>query len=169
MNDNPMREVRIDKVTLNIGMGVSGEPLELAGRLLERITGQKPVKTLAKERNPTWKIRKGLPIGVKVTLRGAKAREVLMNAFKAVDNRISKKSFDRYGNFSFGVKEYIDYPGIKYDPEIGILGFDVCVTLVRPGIRVQRRKRAKSKIGKNHRVSRDEAIEFVKNLGVEVY
>ena len=95
---------------------------------------------------------------------------MLTNALKAVNNTIPEKSFDRYGNVSFGVKEYIDYPGIKYDPDIGILGFDVCVTLTRPGTRVKYRRRARSRIGKKHRVTRDEAIDYMKkqfNVNVE--
>jgi len=67
--NNPMRKPRIEKVTLNIGVGESGERLDKAYILLERITGQKPVKTKAKVRIPQWDIRPGKPIGVKVTLR----------------------------------------------------------------------------------------------------
>lgn len=60
-------------------------------------------------------------------------------------------------------------PGVKYDPTLGIFGFDVCVTIERPGYRVMRRRRRKSKIGKNHRVTREEAIKFVQEfLGVKV-
>ncbi|MCD6279259.1 50S ribosomal protein L5 [Candidatus Micrarchaeota archaeon] len=166
--ENPMRKVRIKKVTLNIGVGQGGEPLEMATALLEKITGMKPVKTKAKVRNPTWKLRKGLQIGAKVTLRGKKAEEILKKSFKAVDDKISSKAFDKFGNFSFGVKEYIDFPGIKYDPNIGIMGFDVCVTLDRPGYRINKRKRMKSKIGKSHLLNKDEAIDFVRSMGVEV-
>ena len=166
---NPMKQIIIDKVTLNIGMGVGGEQLEIAASLLEKITGCKPVQTLAKVRNPTFKIRKGNPIGVKVTVRGKGAEELLGRALKSVEGKLSKRSFDRTGNFSFGVKEYIDFPGMKYDPRIGIMGFDVCVTLRRPGWRVASRHRAKSGVGKPHAITKAEAIEFAKGLGAEVF
>ncbi|NPA22395.1 MAG: 50S ribosomal protein L5 [Candidatus Micrarchaeota archaeon] len=166
---NPMREIKIEKVTLNIGVGQPGERLENAKKLLERITGKKATFTQAKVRNPTFKIRPGLPIGVKVTLRGKDAEEILRKAFKSVKNKISKKSFDEAGNFSIGIKEYIDFPGAKYDPEIGMFGFDVVVTLERPGYRVKKRKRAPSKVGKHHRIKPEEAMEYIKQkFGVEV-
>ncbi len=160
---HPMKELRIEKVTVNIGVGSAGERLEKAEELLRRLTGKKVVRTLAKEKNPTFGIRKGLPIGVKVTLRGKDAEEFLKKAFKAVRNTIKASSFDELGNFSFGVKEYIDFPGIKYDPELGMFGFDVCVTIERPGYRVKKRRRAKAKVGKAHLVKKEEAIEFIKN------
>lgn len=167
--NNPMREVKIEKVTVNIGVGQPGERLENAYNLLKEITGRKPVKTKAKERNPTFKIRPGLEIGVKVTLRGKEAEEFLKKAFQAVKNKLSERVFDDQGNFSFGIQEYIDFPGIKYKPEIGMFGFDVCVTLERPGFRVKRRKITKAKVGKEHRITKEEAISFVKErFGVEV-
>ena len=82
---------------------------------------------------------------------------------KGVENKLSPKSFDSQGNFSFGVKEYIDVPGLRYDPEIGILGFDVAVSLVRPGYRIMRRRRLTSPISSTHRISKDDAIVFVKD------
>ena len=157
-----MKDIVIEKVTLNIGVGEGGQQLENAKTLLERIGGNTAVKTLSKTRNPVFHIKKGDPIGVKVTLRGGNALEVLKKSFKAHDNRIAKKSFDPFGNFAFGIKEYIEYPGIKYDPKIGIIGFDVCVTLKRRGKRVSKRRRKKTKIGHKHKITKDEAIEFVK-------
>jgi large subunit ribosomal protein L5 len=92
----------------------------------------------------------------------------LKKTFEAIDNKISKNVFDAQGNFSFGIKEHIDIPGVKYDPEIGILGMDVCITLERPGFRVKRKKLS-TKIGKKHFIKPEEAIEWVsKNFGVEV-
>ncbi len=164
-----MRNIRIDKVVVNIGVGQAGEPLENAQGLLETITGKRAVKTKAKSRNPTWSIRKGLPIGVKVTLRGKDAEDFLKKAFDAVNKKLKSSSFDGRGNFAFGVKEYIDFPGVKYDPNIGMYGFDVCVSLMRPGYRVSKRKIAKAKVGKSHIITDDEAREFVKSkFGVEV-
>ncbi|NPA86838.1 MAG: 50S ribosomal protein L5 [Candidatus Diapherotrites archaeon] len=171
---NPMRAIRVEKVTLNIGVGEPGERLEKAEEVIRRVLAlagieQKPVRTKAKVRVQRWGIRPGLPIGVKVTVRGKKAYELLKLLFKAVENKISSRSFDPLGNFSFGIREYIDIPGMKYDPAIGIYGMDVTVTLERPGYRVKRRKRKRSKVGKRHLITKDEAIDFVKEtFGVEV-
>lgn len=161
--------IKIDKVVLNIGVGSPGERLDNAKKLLEIITGKKAVYTKAKERNPTFKIRPGLEIGVKVTLRGKEAIEILKRTFQAVKNTIKKDMFDNTGNLSIGIKEYIDFPGVKYMPEIGVMGFDVAVRLIKPGYRVARRKRKPAKIGKNQRVTKEEAIEFIsKNFDVKV-
>lgn len=162
-----MNKVKIDKVTLNIGVGQPGEKLENAKRLLEKLTGAKPVVTKARNRNPTFKIRKGDDIGTKITLRKQLALDVLNRCLESVDRSLSIKNFDSTGNISFGVKEYIDVPGMKYDPQIGMMGFDVCVTLCKPGFRVQRRRIGVSPVPRGHRVSKQEAIEFIRALKVE--
>jgi len=164
-----LNKVFLEKVTLNIGVGEGGEILEKARELLEKICGQKVVVTLARARNPSFKIRKGDALGVKVTLRKKKAEEVLAKALDAVDKRLKESSFDDYGNVAFGVKEYIDYPGMKYDPKIGMFGFDVCVKLAKKGVRVAYRRIASRKIPAKQRVSKAEAIEFMtKQFGVNV-
>lgn len=161
--------IKISKVTVNIGVGSSGEELEKAEKLLEKMCGQKPVRTLSTKRIPEWGIRKKQPIGVKVTLRGKKALEFLNKALDAKERKIKKTQFDENGNFAFGVAEYIELPGVKYDPSVGIFGFDVCVTLEKDGYRVKRRKRQKSKIASKHKLTKEEAIGWVKeNLKVEV-
>ena len=166
---NPMREVRIEKVTLNIGVGEGGEKLQSCSSLLSKISGKKAVKTAARIRNPVFKIQKGDPIGTKVTLRKKDGEELLKKALEAVDKKISSRGFDREGNFSFGIKEYIDFPGVKYDPKLGIVGFDVCVTLKRKGGRVTRKRRGKAKIGRKHMLTKDDGIAFAKEvLGVEI-
>jgi len=166
---NPMRQVVLDKVVLNIGVGEGGERLEKAEKVLNQITGMKPKRTLAKKTIREWKIHKKDPIGCIVTVRGQKGMELLGRLLKAVDNRLRESSFDPYGNFSFGIKEHIDIPGIKYDPEIGIFGMDVCVSLARRGYRIARRRRARRKIPMSHRVTKEEAIEWVKtNFGVQI-
>ncbi len=168
MDEHPMREIRIEKVTINIGCGEGGEKLERALKLLEKLTGRKPIVTKTRKRT-TFGMAKGRPIGAKVTLRKKEAYEFLKRAFEAIGNRLPASVFDQFGNFSFGIKEYIDIPGMKFDPEIGIFGMDVCVTLERPGYRVKRKK-IKRKIGKNHWIKREEAIEWVrKTFGVEIY
>ncbi len=161
--DNKMRDAVVDKVTLNIGVGMAGQELENAKSLLERLSGAKAVPTHAKVRNPVFKIKKGDIIGTKATLRGQSAIEFVKKALKAKGFALPSRSFDKEGNFSFGVPEYIEFPGAKYDPNIGMLGFDVCVTLRRRGFRVGKRRRAKAKIGRHHRLTKEDGIEFAKS------
>jgi len=164
-----MRQIRIEKVVLNIGCGGDLQKIERAEKLLKYLTGREKVLITKSKRRSTFGIAKGKPIGVKVTLRKKEALEFLKKAFAAVDNKLKASWFDEEGNFSFGIKEYIDLPGVKYKPEIGMLGMDVCVTLERPGFRIKRRKVQKRKIPKEHRISKEEAIEWVKKtFGVEV-
>lgn len=164
-----MRDICVDKVTVNIGVGSPGEQLDYAKSLLSTLTDRKPVETTAKKRNPVFKLRKGLPIGVKVTLRGKDAAEFVKKGLAANKGALSGRAFDRQGNFSFGVREYIDFPGAKYDPNIGMLGFDICVTLKRKGERVARRRIRQSKVGKSHLVTKEEAVEFAtKEFGAKV-
>jgi len=163
-----MKKIEIEKVTINIGCGGDLEKIEKAKKLLEILTNQKPCVTLSKKRS-TFGVARGKPIGVRVTLRKKKAEEFLKLALEAVENKLKSSQFDNEGNFSFGIKEYIEIPGIKYIPEIGILGMDVCVTLKRPGYRIKYRKVQKRKIPKKHKISREEAINWVKeNFGVDV-
>ena len=167
--DNPMLKPRIEKVVINSSIGRSGEPLERAMKILEELTGQKPCVRRAKKTIRDFGIRRKEPIACVVTLRGEKARTFLSRALQVVDNRISKSSFDEHGNFSFGIKEHIDIPGTKYSPDLGIIGMDISVVMERPGYRVKRRRRAKSKVGSEHLLSPDEVISFIKEeFNVEV-
>ena len=169
-DSNPMRAIRIAKLVLNIGVKDPVAEVEKAYRLLEKITNKKPVKTKATKKARTFGIRKGLPIGVKVTLRGKEAEELLKELLKAVENRLKESCFDDEGNVNFGIKEYLDIPGIKYDPTIGVFGMNVSVQLERPGFRVKRRRLKRSKVGRLHRIKKQEAIEFMKekfNVTVE--
>lgn len=168
-DENPMLKPQIDKVTVNISVGKSGEPLEKATKILKQITGQEPCKRNAKKTVRDFGIRKGEPIACMVTLRKEKALEFLKRAFQAVDNKISKNCFDKHGNFAFGIKEHIEIPSVKYVPEMGIVGMDVSVSIVRPGYRVKSRRRGKSVIGKKHLMTPEIAVPFVKEtLGVEI-
>jgi large subunit ribosomal protein L5 len=146
---NAMRNVRIEKVTINIGCGEGGDKLEKARKLLESLTGKKKIIITKTHDRTTFGMAKGRPIGCKITLRGKDADEFLKRALAAVDFKVNKRAFDKQGSFSFGIREHIDIPGVKYEPEIGILGMDVCVTLERPGYSVKRKK-FPAKIGKKH-------------------
>jgi len=161
MPENPMKAIKIGKVVVNIGVGQSGQPLSNAMQILEQVTGQKPNQRAAKRSIRPWGIRQGEPMACAVTLRGENADEFLQKAFTAVRHRLNPRSFDKDGNFAFGIREHIDIPGTRYDPQMGIIGMDVAVTLERPGYRVSRRKRANSKVGSSHRVTPEEAREFV--------
>jgi len=160
---NPMLKPLIEKVTVNMSVGKSGPPLEQAVTIIKQITNQKPSKRKAKKTVREFGIRKGENIACVVTLRGEPANEFLRKAFYAVEKKLSTYSFDKQGNFSFGIKEHIDIPGTKYVPQLGIHGMDVSVSLGRAGYRVKRRHRAKSKIGKDHLLTAKEAILFIKD------
>jgi len=161
---NPMRKPFIEKVVINIAVGQSGEKLQNAKSVLEALTGRKAVLLRAKKSIKEWDIRKKQTIAVKVTLRGKEAEEILKRTLVPFDKRILKSAFDNYGNFSFGIDEHIKIPGMKYDPAIGIFGMDVCVRVVRPGMRVKTRKSKKSAIPKSHYVSKKETMYFMKNI-----
>ncbi len=166
---NPMLISKIEKVTVNISVGKSGEPLEKASRVLKELTGQTPCKRKAKKTIREFGIRKGEPIACLVSLRKEKATSFLQKAFHAVENKLSKSCFDQRGSFSFGIKEHIEMPGTKYSPELGIFGMDVSVTLGRPGYRVNRRHRAKAKVGRDHLLTPKEAMLYIKDeFGVEI-
>jgi large subunit ribosomal protein L5 len=160
---NVMRMPRIGKVVVNMGVGESGEILEKAENLLEKITLQKPVRTKAKRTNREFGIRKGEPIGIKVTLRREKAHSFLVRAIEGVERTLQGKSFDDKGNFAFGIREHIDLPGVRYDPNVGIFGMDVAVTLERPGFRIKKRKKERRPIHHHDYISKEEAISFVKD------
>jgi large subunit ribosomal protein L5 len=167
--ENPMLKPKIEKVVVNISVGKSGEPVEKASKVLKDLTGQNPCKRKAKQTIREFGIRKGEPIACIVTLRKQKATDFLKKVLPVVENKISENCFDKYGNFSFGIKEHIEIPGVKYEPEIGIFGMNVCVSLSRPGYRVKKRRREKAKIGSKHMLTLEEAIVFVKDgFGVEI-
>jgi large subunit ribosomal protein L5 len=166
---NTMRTPSIDKVTVHIGTGESGERLTNAEKLLGTIVKQKTVRAISKKTIPAFGIKKKEPIGCKVTLRGNRASEFLRTALKIIDNKLNGSQFDSDGNFSFGIEEHTDFPGMKYDPSIGIFGMDINVALERPGYRINRRKLEKHKIPKSHRLTMEDAISFVTaKYGVEV-
>ena len=169
MPQNPMKQLKIGKVVVNISVGASGEPLNNAMTILRQITGQEPCQRIAKQTIRQWGIRKSEPMACLVTLREEKAHSFLQKAFSAIGGRVKPTSFDDNGNFAFGIREHIDLPGTRYDPNLGITGMDVNVTVERPGYRVGRRKRAKSKVGSAHRVTPEESMSFIaEKYGVKV-
>lgn len=160
---------RVDKVVVHIGVGESGQRLVNAETILGEITNRSPVRSVAKKTLPGFGIKKKEPIGCRVTLRGKDAEEFLRVALEVAGGVLRKGSFDETGNFSFGVEEHTDFPGMKYEPEIGIFGMDVSVALKRPGYRVARRRVARAKMASKHRVTRYDAMEYVKNkYGVDI-
>lgn len=158
--ENKMREIFVGKVTLNIGVGEPGDKLEKVGRLLEQISGTKSVKTITKQRIPEWDIRPGLQIGVKSTIRGQKAEELLKRLLTAREDKLSKSNFDDKGNLSFGITEYVHIPGAKYDYTVGIVGLSVAVTLMRRGYGIKNRRNG-GVVGRKHRITPEEAVKFM--------
>lgn len=156
-----MREIRVDKVVLNMGTGEGGEKLVKAEKVMEGIAKQKPSRTYAKKAIREWGVKAGGPIGCMVTLRRERALETLKRLLDAVERRVKGDSFDKCGNLAFGIKEHIDIPGVSYDPELGVFGMDVCVTLARPGYRIKRRHRLSRPVPRSHRITKEEAINFM--------
>ncbi|WP_435063223.1 50S ribosomal protein L5 [Halobaculum sp. EA56] len=162
-----MREPRIEKVVVHMAVGQGGRELANGEEILEEITGQETVRTTAKRAIGEFDIRPGDPIGAKVTLRGEDADEFLERALELVD--LSASQFDDTGNFSFGVAEHTEFPSQEYDPQIGIYGLDVTVTLTRPGYRVSKRDKVTRSIPSKHRMSVEDAVEFLeREFDVEV-
>ena len=169
MSDNVMRTPRVEKVTVHMSVGESGKKLSNAEMIMETITGQKPVRNFAQKTLPAFGIKKGEAIGCKVTLRGEKAEKFLNTAFQIKEKSLNLKSFDKSGNFAFGIEEHTDFPGLEYDPEIGIYGMDVMVSIERPGYRIKRRKIQQKQVPVTHKLTKDDSIAFLNSkYGVEV-
>ena len=166
---NPHRVVRVIKVVVNAGVGESGEPRTKAEKVLQMVTRQKPVATRSHSTNRDFGIRQGQEIGAKVTLRGDAALEFLARAFEARDKQFDIDSIDRNGNFSFGIADYTDFSGMKYDPAIGIHGMDIAVEMGRAGHRIRNRRLQARPLPKTLRSTRDETRAFlVTQLGVTI-
>jgi len=158
---HPMREPSIEKVVVHMGVGQGGRDLGNAEEIIEEITGQQSVRTSAKRTVQAFNIRQGDPIGAKVTLRNEDAEAFLETALPLAD--ISASQFDDAGNVSFGVDEHTAFPSQEYDPNTGIYGLDVTVTLVRPGYRVAKRDQVTRSIPDKHRMTAEDAIAFLEN------
>jgi large subunit ribosomal protein L5 len=135
--DNPMQVPKITKITVNMGVGeavADKKVMDAAVTDLQKITGQKPLVTKSRKAIASFKIRQGLAIGCKVTLRGARMYEFLDRLINIAMPRIrdfrgvSPRSFDGQGNYSMGVKEQIIFPEIQYDQIDQIRGMDITIT-----------------------------------------
>lgn len=167
--ENPMTQIRLAKVIVNMGVGEGAERLQKAERVMQSITGAQPTRTHAKKSVRDWGVREAQAIGCKVTLRGEAAADLVKRALWVRQNRIAEWTIDSQGNCSFGITDHTDFEGQKYDPEIGVFGLDVAIVLERPGERIKRRRIGKARVPRRHRVSRDEAKAYLKeNFNVEV-
>ncbi|MCK4347351.1 MAG: 50S ribosomal protein L5 [Thermoplasmatales archaeon] len=165
---NPIKP-RIEKVTINIGVGEAGERLKKAESVLKNITEHAPVQTLSKITSKEWGLRKRMPIGCKVTLRKKDADNFIVEALKTRENKIADYAFDNEGNLSFGMPDHTLFKDQKYDPNIGIFGMDVCVTMEKPGYRIKHRRIQRRKIPHRHKVSKEETMTFFSDkFNVEV-
>lgn len=158
---NRWRQLRVVKVVVNIGVGESGERRAKAEKVLTMLTQQKPISTRSHATNRDFGIRVGQEIGAKVTLRNDAATDFLRRAFEARDNQLDPDSIDADGNFSFGIRDYTDFTGMKYDPAIGIFGLDVSAEVGRAGWRVRDRRARSSSLPPHVRVTADETRKFL--------
>ena len=166
---NPMRVPRVTKVTLNFGAGKNQELLARGIKLISQFTEVRPMKCLTNKRIASWGLRPGLPVGAKVTIRGQEAEKLLPRLLVAKDHTLKPSCFDKSGNVSFGILEYLDVEGAQYDASIGIIGFQVSVTVERPGYRVSRRREKKNTVSPKHRLTRDETVKFMsERFGIKV-
>jgi len=168
-DQNPMLRPRVEKIIVNMGIGSSGDKLVRAENVLEDLTGNKVVRTKAKQTIKSFGIKEGEPIGCKTTLRGEDARDFLERALEVKGNVLSGESIDEQGNFSFGIDEHTNFEGVEYDPDVGIFGMDVVVVMERPGYRVSRRSQDDSEVGDKHSLKPEDVVLYLEEeFGVEV-
>ncbi len=152
-----MRKIKIEKVVL--GVGGTADGLEKGFKLLKILTNKNPAKIKSKKRIPTWGVRPGLEVGAVVTLR-KDFDDLLKKLLISIDNTLKYKQISE-NNFSFGIKEYIEIPGIEYQRDIGIIGLDVTIVFKRSGRRVGQRKIKRGKVSKKQVITPEEIIKFM--------
>ncbi len=157
--ENPTRKIRIEKIVLSVGG--TAEQLEKGVKLLKIITERNPAKMKSHKRIPAFGVRPKLEVGAVVTVR-KDADDVLKRMLTAIDNKLRKKQIS-VNNFSFGIKEYIEIPGMDYQRDIGIMGLDVTVVFKRAGRRVGIRKIKTGKVSARQRISKEEIIKFMED------
>ncbi len=168
MKKNPMQEIEIEKMVLHTGG--TEDKLEKSIKLLEMITGRNNIYVVRSTRRiPTFGISPGKKSGAKITIRDKKKiHDLLERFFVAVDNTIKKKQITT-NQFCFGIHEYIEIPGLEYDRDIGISGFEVMLVFKRKGKSVKLRKIKTGKYPKRQEVTQDEIVDYMKkhfNLNV---
>jgi len=165
---NLMKEIEIEKLVLNCGG--TEDKLEKSVKLLKMITGDRKIYQIKSTRRiPSFGISPGKRSGCKVTIRDKeKIMDLLKRFFAALDNKIKGKQITE-NHVSFGIHEYIEIPGLEYDRDIGILGFEASLIFKRKGKRVKMRKIKKGKYPKRQNVTKKEITDFlIKNFDVEV-
>ncbi|MEK6913978.1 MAG: 50S ribosomal protein L5 [Nanoarchaeota archaeon] len=157
--ENPTRKIRIEKIVVSVGG--TAEQLEKGFKLLKLLTGRNPAKMKSHKRIPAFGVRPKLEVGAVVTVR-KDTEAVLKRMLTAIENRLRKKQMS-VNNFSFGIKEYIEIPGMDYQRDIGIMGLDVTVVFKRAGRRVGLRKIKAGKISPRQKISKEEIIKFMED------
>jgi large subunit ribosomal protein L5 len=155
---NNMRAIFVEKIILSAG--ATADNLTKAKKLLELVSSRKAQIISSSKRIPDFGVRPGLEVGTRVTLRGKEAIETLKRILGAVDNILKKKQISE-NHFSFGIDEYIEIPGIEYQRDIGIRGFNITVVFARKGLRVGRKKIKTGKIPRKQRIPKEEIISFM--------
>ena len=164
-----MRDVHIDKVVVHMGVGESGEKLVKAENIMKTITKQTPIRSVAKYDATGVLHQERRPDRVQGYAPGKTGTGLYQDCLAIVNKTVFESQFDKSGNFSFGIEEHTDFPGMSYDPQIGIFGMDVNVVLERNGIRITRRRMQQKKLPEKQRVKKEDAIAFLKKeYSVEV-
>lgn len=150
--ENPYQVPRIEKIVINMGLGEATQDariLDEASEVLAAITGQKPVIRRARKSIAGFKVRAGMPVGLKVTLRGDRMYEFLDRLIAIALPRVrdfrglSPKSFDRDGNYTFGVKDHLIFPEVDVDKVTRQLGMDITIVIKSPSVELARALLAK--------------------------
>ncbi len=163
MTENPMRTVYLEKVVINMGVGLNENMVDNAKALIKKLTNHNAGTTVSKRRDPELKLKKGQKIGAVSTIRGKEAFEFLKRALDANNNVLGKNAIAN-NSLNFGVKEYIYFAGVKYDPKIGIMGLNVNAAFARKGARISNRKRKTSRPSLKHsKITREEISAYLKN------